>query len=1075
MKQILLILSLFSIFSSIAQINKNGTPFITNYTPKQYKAAGQNWAIAQDQRGVMYFGNNNDGILEYDGVNWRKIAISIESVVRSINVDSLGIVYAGAVNDFGSLNVNNSGQIYYNSMRQHIDSNKLDFADIWNINIVNNGVFFGSENYIFELRNDSLKQQPIPVGSVQSFSIDTNIYIANFNEGLLALVKGKTELALGGDFFIAKGIYAMNKFKNKILIGTFPQGLYLYDPKDGSVSDYFNNSPANEFVKNYQLYPSSTYDSAYTIIGTIENGAIVIDNHGNITNHFNNSFGLQDETIIEVFTSNKNIIWLALNNGISKIEQNTPFRYNSESLGIKGNVYDICSFNQTLFVATPIGVFYQLPDQSFKKLEGIQGGVWSILPFNNQLLIGTELGLHVADKNYTVKYIDESIRHQNEGSKTNYIQKLYKSKFDQNTVFIASFDGVFSIESKGDSWKYKKEYPIKGFDIRDILEDNDGNIWFSTYLNSVIKYNKNNTDDIVFFNNEKGPSNYAENRLALINNKIHLGTKNGIWKYNANKNKFESDDILLRDTKISVNYLKQDKFGDVWLSAYNNQKKWQERLQLDTNGQVANRIITPFFRLGNEVLLSFYSENKNSYWLGTESGLFNYAPNNHENIPDTFHTLVRKVHTKDDSTLFYGTYYAINENGKRTPSLKQPEELVLSLPYELNDLIFEYAAPFYIEENKTLYSYKLEGNDKNWSTWSLETKAVFTNLGEGSYVFKVKAKNIYGTESTIGEYSFTITPPWYRTILAFIIYVILSLLLIIVIVKLYTRRLEQEKIRLEEIVQERTAEIREQNKTLEKQKTEILEQKEEITASIQYAQRIQKAIVPHEELAQCLLKNYFLLWKPRDIVSGDFWWLGEKEGYVVATAADCTGHGVPGAFMSMLGVSFLNEIVKQQHITNSGEILNRLREKVKTTLGQTDPNSTSKDGMDMGLLVIDFKNMKAQFSGAYNPLYLYRNGELIEYKATRNPIAVFIKEKPFIENDIDLQEGDTLYMFSDGFPDQFGGEKEKKYSTKRFKEYLGTIQNESMEKQREMLNNEIEDWMKDTHQIDDIIILGIRI
>ncbi len=290
---------------------------------------------------------------------------------------------------------------------------------------------------------------------------------------------------------------------------------------------------------------------------------------------------------------------------------------------------------------------------------------------------------------------------------------------------------------------------------------------------------------------------------------------------------------------------------------------------------------------------------------------------------------------------------------------------------------------------------------------------------------------------------------------------ILSVLVIVVIFSIQVLRSYQRK--------------KKDNILLEKQKNKIEKQNEEIKASIHYAQRIQRAIVPSEEKAQHLLKDYFLLWKPRDIVSGDFWWVGEKDGYVIATAADCTGHGVPGAFMSMLGVSFLNEIVNQQHIVQSDEILNHLREKVKETLGQTGEANTNKDGMDMGLMVIDFNNMKVQFSGAYNPLFLYRKGELMETKATRNPIAVHIKEKPFEQTVIDIQKGDTLYVFSDGFPDQFGGDKEKKYSTKRFKEYLGSIQKHPMETQKVMLDLEIEKWMENTSQVDDIIILGIKI
>jgi serine phosphatase RsbU (regulator of sigma subunit) len=326
----------------------------------------------------------------------------------------------------------------------------------------------------------------------------------------------------------------------------------------------------------------------------------------------------------------------------------------------------------------------------------------------------------------------------------------------------------------------------------------------------------------------------------------------------------------------------------------------------------------------------------------------------------------------------------------------------------------------------------------------------------------------------------------------------------IVVVKLYTRKLRLEKIKLEGIVQERTAEIRcqkdaieqkneilkeqkeeieaqadslkEANIVLQEQKEEITHQKEEITSSIVYAKRIQRAIVPTEEMAETLLKNYFLLWRPRDIVSGDFWWLGEKDGLVIVAAADCTGHGVPGAFMSMLGISFLNEIINQQKETQSHEILNQLRTKVKTTLGQTGKEGEAKDGMDIALMVIDFNQMTLQFSGAYNPLYLVRNGEVEVIKADKNPIGIYIKEKEtFTQNIVPVQTGDTLYIFSDGYIDQFGGPHQMKFTSNRFRDLLLTIQDKPMAEQKEILNTAIDEWRAGYEQIDDILVLGIKI
>lgn len=266
------------------------------------------------------------------------------------------------------------------------------------------------------------------------------------------------------------------------------------------------------------------------------------------------------------------------------------------------------------------------------------------------------------------------------------------------------------------------------------------------------------------------------------------------------------------------------------------------------------------------------------------------------------------------------------------------------------------------------------------------------------------------------------------------------------------------------------------NILLEHQKEEIEKQKEEITDSIKYAKRIQNAILPSKELAEEILPEHFILFRPRDIVSGDYYWMHKSGDKLIVAAADCTGHGVPGAFMSMLGVSFLNEIVHKNNLLQPNLILNLLRESVKRTLGQTGKEGEAKDGMDIAMCMVDLETMTLQYAGAYNPLYLFRNGELIETKADKMPIGIYIREKEsFTNNEIAIQKGDTFYIFSDGYHDQFGGKDGGKYKSVPFKNYLASIQDKNMAEQREMLNKNIEEWKGNLDQTDDIIVIGVRI
>lgn len=298
-----------------------------------------------------------------------------------------------------------------------------------------------------------------------------------------------------------------------------------------------------------------------------------------------------------------------------------------------------------------------------------------------------------------------------------------------------------------------------------------------------------------------------------------------------------------------------------------------------------------------------------------------------------------------------------------------------------------------------------------------------------------------------------------------------------------------ENIRLEGIIMERTAEIR--------------KQKEELTDSIEYASRIQRALLPTEKLLNEEFPKHFILFKPRDIVSGDFYWMTKVDKKVCVVAADCTGHGVPGAFMSMLGISFLNEIVNKLKITQSNQILDELRKHVMESLKQTgEAEDETKDGMDMALCVIDKEHKQIQYSGAYNPLYIVRpltdeeknkikKGEELELprgalhndkyllnqvNADKMPIGISVKNlEPFKHNELDLKHGYSIYLFSDGYVDQFGGAFGKKFMTKAFKKLLLEIQDTPMVEQGNILDDKLIEWMGDLDQVDDIIVIGLKI
>ncbi|MBL7932487.1 MAG: SpoIIE family protein phosphatase, partial [Bacteroidia bacterium] len=315
-----------------------------------------------------------------------------------------------------------------------------------------------------------------------------------------------------------------------------------------------------------------------------------------------------------------------------------------------------------------------------------------------------------------------------------------------------------------------------------------------------------------------------------------------------------------------------------------------------------------------------------------------------------------------------------------------------------------------------------------------------------------------------------ISPPYWKTWWFYLIVFSGIVSGLFAYIKIRERKLLQEKKILEDKISERTAEVVQKNKELD-------EINQDITASIRYAKRIQDAILPPDDFVKRTLPNTFILFKPKDIVSGDFYWMEDKKDTVIFAAVDCTGHGVPGAFMSIVGHNLLDRVVGEQKITEPARILDELNKSISDTLRQTDlEDNTVRDGMDIALCSFDKKKGVLEFAGAYNPLWLVRNNELIEIKANKFPIgnSKAGDKNKFTNHEIPLQKGDTIYIFSDGYSDQFGGPSGKKFKASALKNLLINSQHLSMSEQKELLSKTIEEWRGAHEQVDDILVIGTR-
>lgn len=390
-----------------------------------------------------------------------------------------------------------------------------------------------------------------------------------------------------------------------------------------------------------------------------------------------------------------------------------------------------------------------------------------------------------------------------------------------------------------------------------------------------------------------------------------------------------------------------------------------------------------------------------------------------------------------------------------------------------------------------LYRYKLVGLDNMWSKLSLKDEVSYFNLPPGEYIFVVQFYE-NGTIKNQLKTNFEIVQSSNSKIIAYITSFLIYTLIFSVFYNFRTARIKKTQKILEQTVKERTAEIVLQKDEISLQKHIVEEKHREISDSINYAKRIQSALLTSQAYWDAISPDNFVIWRPKDVVSGDFHWayqitIGNKhlmtsQEIAVWCAADCTGHGVPGAFMSMLGMSFLNEIVIENVNLKPADILNKLRKKIIQALehGGTG-NMEQKDGMDMALCVWHKNTNVLEYAGANNPVWIMRPikdtraHEIIELKANRMPVGYHYNAKDFTDLKFQLQKGDAIYAFTDGFVDQFGGPDGKKYKSKKFKEMLLSIQHLNMKDQALMINKEFNDWRGKHEQIDDLCLVGLKI
>ena len=1056
---------------------------IKYYSQKDYGGLAQNWDITQDKRGVMYFANNN-AIMEFDGVSWRMIRTSGQSQIKSVDVDEHGRVYVGALEEFGYLAPDSIGQMSFIPLSDRLAPDFPSFTNIWSTHVTRYGVIFQAWDYLFIYQGDSLHIEYPENYFSKAFYINGEYYVQQQEVGLTRLENGEIKLIQGGEIFADKDVVGMIPLSNnRIVIATAFKGLYVMDQGNGKKTIKRLITNIEDILLQVELYNAIKLGEGRISLGTYGDGVIIVDTLWNMVSLIDKYGGLPNQVVPGQFVDRAGNLWLALNDGIARIDIHSMTSFYSDRSGLLGSVQSVARFNNTLYVATLRGLFYLDKDEVDNRIRGVNTPVFKTVPGWGESECWSIITFHHNQEELLLVVLNDQVVQVNKENEYQTILEanpwqVYQSKLDPARVYIGFVDGLTSIYRKNNKWEI--EGRLEGIDeeILQMSEDFIGNLWLGTPNYVILKVNVLSFDEenrikdfnVIRYDSTQGlpdgPYIFSQARGPLM-----IATDKGLYKYMAHENRFVPDSTFgdqFADGSRYIHRIVGEPGTDVWMvTATGGQKPYEVGYLKEKSPAGYDWVSYPFRAISEALIHSIFIDENNIVWMGGDEGLYRYDRKVEKNFDVPYNTLIRNISVSRGEIVFGGTYF--DENG--FSSLQQPGMLMPSLPFSKNSLVFNNAAQSGADESFLEFSYFLEGNDDGWSAWTRESNKEYTNLHEGEYIFHVKARNMYGRESTESTYSFTIIAPWYRKWWAYILYVILATVVVYLIVKIYTRQLR-------EIIRERTAEVVRQKDEIEKQKEEIEEKNEDIMASIKYAQKIQTALLPPEESLANLELDGFVLFLPRDIVSGDFYWLGQKNGKPITVAADCTGHGVPGAFMSMLGMSVLNNIVTEKEEVSASGILDELRRQVIKHLRQKGQEGEQKDGMDMALHIIDKANNKVEFAGANNPLVLIRNDEIIQVKGDRMPIGIHeLADQPFENNIVDIQKDDVLYTFSDGFQDQFGGPKGKKFMFKKMKDLFLEIYHRPMEEQKQILYDTLIDWMKagKTNQVDDVVVIGIRI
>jgi len=787
---------------SIAQTDHYGfakIPFTKTFNTDEYKGGIQNWDISQDKKGFLYIANNF-GLLEYDGHSWRNYLVSNNTRVRSVFVDYDGRIYLGGQNQFGYFEADDHGNLVFISLYDQLQEKDKNLEDIWKILKYEDKIWFCS--YLGVITYDGKKLHKIDSGYPHEliFEAAGNLYASSFSHGLGKWNGHSFSLINGSDVLTGKEISAILPHKNNGILIFLKSGI-TYQYLNGQFQKW--QLPYESFLTKSLINTAVLMENNDMAIGTQNNGLLILDQNGQVKHHLTKERGLSNRTVLALHEDQFNNLWLGMNNGIALVELSLPFSTIDEQTGLPGTGYCATLYDNKIYLGTSNGLFYQQantdplsPDNDYQLVEKSGGQVYNIQNIHGDLILSHHDGAFEVKGGKSYPFFKET------GT-----WKVTKTPL-KDEILAGTYDGFSLFKNSTNHIQFDTNIPDFQESSRVFEMANDSVMFMSHGYKGVYKitfsHDYNKMKKLEFYGKNAGfPSDILIN-VFRIGNELVFPAEHGIFKYSSSQDRFihhtELEGYLY--TEAHIMEIEQDYNGNIYFLS----DRELGYLEKTTYGNFEKNT-TSFERIRkylSDDLENISALDPENVLFGAKEGFIHYNPSVAYIRNQPLKTYIRSIETVTED-------YELRYNGAGEISQTIGEEM--KLPAHFSSLKISYAAPYFDDQEAIQFQYQLENFDKDWSEWTSINEKEYTNLSQGNYTFKVRAKNVFGEISEPTEIAISVFPPWYRSRLAYALYGIGLLLIFGIAMYIQDALYKHDKEKL----------TQEQKRELEKKESEIVE------------------------------------------------------------------------------------------------------------------------------------------------------------------------------------------------------------------------------------------------------------